>query len=607
MRRQIGRIKQLVITTVSLPLLLHTPAASQTQSSARSRIDGVVVQAGTTPAQPVVGARISLTKVNASTGANVPISGRASSVLVNMSGFTPFLGTPAWTLPPVPGGPVAPPTQETAPPIPPVTTDQSGRFVVPDLDEGSYRLLVTQNGYVRQEYGQRVFPGQGTLITLAAGQTFKDIIIQLTETGNAGGRIVDNNGMPAVGVPLQLLKANYNQTGQRVFQQAANARTNDRGEYRFYWVTPGRYYVAGGNAPANYSFQGFVNNNPNDPVDNYMLTYYPGVTDIARATAIDIKARSEAVLDFVVPKQQLFTIRGKVVNPAPAAVKGSLPAVTISLAFQTLTGMSGAFFSGQPDYDPATGIFVLRDVLPGSYVLQAVVPPFTARLPVEVTNSNLENLVVELHSGVNITGRFIADGGNLPPASTLQVQMRLASNGMQNYAVGTSPTSQAAADGSFSIPGVLQGDYRIVSNPSQDFYVKELRYNRLDALTNPVSICCNSDSATIEVVISRNVGQIDGVIVDDRMQPVPGVQAVLIPDARQRTELYKTATTDQTGNFVMRGLTPGSYKLFAWEGLENYGYFDSDVMRRAEALGKPVHVGESSKLVVEGKIIPIDN
>ena len=57
----------------------------------------------------------------------------------------------------------------------------------------------------------------------------------------------------------------------------------------------------------------------------------------------------------------------------------------------------------------------------------------------------------------------------------------------------------------------------------------------------------------------------------------------------------------------MRGLTPGDCKLFAWEGLENYGYFDPDVMRRAEAQGKPVHVGESSKLAVEGKIIPAGN
>jgi hypothetical protein len=478
---------------------------------------------------------------------------------------------------------------------------------VPGLDAGSYRLVVTQNGYVRQEFGQRVFPGQGTLISLAAGQTFNDVTIRLTETGNVGGRIVDNSGQPGVGAALQLLKATYNQTGQRVFQLAGTARTNDRGEYRFYWVTPGRYYLSGGNAAANYAFPGFGNNNPNEPSDSYLLTYYPGTTDISRATAIDIKSGSEAVLDFAVPKQQLFTVSGKVVSPAPAAANGILPAVTISLAFQTLTGSNGAFFPQHQDYDPATGVFALRDVLPGSYMLQAAVSGFSARMPVEVTNSNVENLVVAVNSGVSIAGRFILDGGNLPAANTLQIQMRLASNGLQNY-MGTAPASpNPAADGSFSIAGVLPGEYRLIASPSQDFYVKELRYNRLDALTNPVSVCCNSDAATIEVVISRNVGQIDGVIVDDRMQPVPGVQAVLIPDARQRTELYKTATTDQTGRFVMRGVTPGAYKLFAWEALESFGYFDPEVMRRAEALGKPLHVGESSKLAVEGKIIPAEN
>jgi hypothetical protein len=37
---------------------------------------------------------------------------------------------------------------------------------------------------------------------------------------------------------------------------------------------------------------------------------------------------------------------------------------------------------------------------------------------------------------------------------------------------------------------------------------------------------------------------------------------------------------------AMRGVAPGDYKLFAWEGLGNYGYFDPDVLRRAEPLGK---------------------
>jgi hypothetical protein len=271
-----------------------------------------------------------------------------------------------------------------------------------------------------------------------------------------------------------------------------------------------------------------------------------------------------------------------------------------------MNGNYGVFTMGQA-YDAATGLFTMRDVIPGSYVLQAAAWPSSARIPIEVTNTNIENLAVVVNSGISIGGAFVVEGGEMPALNTMRVQMRLVTNGLQNF-VGFAPSSQAGPGGSFLLENVLSGQYRVIVPPGQDFYVKEVRYDRQDALKNTVEVSSrNSDSASLQVVISRNVGRIDGVIVDDRMQPVPGVQAVLIPEVRSRTELYKTATTDQSGRFVLSGVTPGDYKLFAWEALENFGYFDPDVMRRSEALGKPVQVGESSKLAVEGKIIPAGN
>jgi hypothetical protein len=95
------------------------------------------------------------------------------------------------------------------------------------------------------------------------------------------------------------------------------------------------------------------------------------------------------------------------------------------------------------------------------------------------------------------------------------------------------------------------------------------------------------------------------VVSDEKLQPMPGVQAVLIPEKyRDRTELYKATTTDQTGHFTIRAVAPGDYKLFAWEALENFAYFDADLVRQVEAQGKPVHVAESSKLQVDVRVIP---
>jgi hypothetical protein len=590
------------------PLVLWLSLSYAQTVAPRGRIEGVVIQSGGASPQPVVGARVGVVKVNGTTGANLIIPGRTIGTSLTDGVNTPFPGMPTAGQRGGPAGiaPPPPPAGQTAFPIPIVTTERDGRFVVPNLEEGSYRIAVQQNGYVRQEYGQRVFPGQGTLINLAAGQVLRDITIQLTPTGNVGGRIVDGDGQPGVSVPLQLLKAIYSQFGQRVFQGVGTTRTNDRGEYRFYWVTPGRYYLVGGSSSATTGFGG-GNTSPNEAGDSYAFTYYPGTPEISRATAIDVRPGSDVLLDFVVPKQQLYSISGKVTADPVAVANGltALPPVTLSLAFQTLNGNNGVFTMGQA-FDPVTGNFTLRDVIPGSYVLQAAAPPSSARLPVEVTNSNLENLVVVVDSGVQINGRFIVEGGEMPATSTMRVQMRLVTNGVTNF-VGFAPSAQPAADGTFSLTGVLPGQYRVFAPPSQDFYVKEVRYDRSDALSSPIEVSRrNSETATMEVLISRNVGQVDGVIVDERTQPVPGVQAVLIPEVRGRTDLYKTATTDQTGRFTMRGVTPGDYKLFAWEAMENFGYFDPDVLRRSEALGKAVRVAESSKLVVETKMIPAE-
>jgi hypothetical protein len=590
------------------PLVLWLSLSYAQTVAPRGRIEGVVIQSGGASPQPVVGARVGVVKVNGTTGANLIIPGRTTGTSLTDGVNTPFPGMPTAGQRGGPAGiaPPPPPAGQTAFPIPIVTTERDGRFVVPNLEEGSYRIAVQQNGYVRQEYGQRVFPGQGTLINLAAGQVLRDITIQLTPTGNVGGRIVDGDGQPGVSVPLQLLKAIYSQFGQRVFQGVGTTRTNDRGEYRFYWVTPGRYYLVGGSSSATTGFGG-GNTSPNEAGDSYAFTYYPGTPEISRATAIDVRPGSDVLLDFVVPKQQLYSISGKVTADPVAVANGltALPPVTLSLAFQTLNGNNGVFTMGQA-FDPVTGNFILRDVIPGSYVLQAAAPPSSARLPVEVTNSNLENLVVVVDSGVQINGRFIVEGGEMPATSTMRVQMRLVTNGVTNF-VGFAPSAQPAADGTFSLTGVLPGQYRVFAPPSQDFYVKEVRYDRSDALSSPIEVSRrNSETATMEVLISRNVGQVDGVIVDERTQPVPGVQAVLIPEVRGRTDLYKTATTDQTGRFTMRGVTPGDYKLFAWEAMENFGYFDPDVLRRSEALGKAVRVAESSKLVVETKMIPAE-
>ena len=106
------------------------------------------------------------------------------------------------------------------------------------------------------------------------------------------------------------------------------------------------------------------------------------------------------------------------------------------------------------------------------------------------------------------------------------------------------------------------------------------------------------------MLLSPNAGQITGTIVDRDRNPVRNIEAVLIPNDRERHDLYRTATSDQNGLFSIPTIVPGDYKLFAWEDIEPYAYMDPDFLRRYEGMGSSVNVLESQKLSIEPKLIP---
>ena len=80
---------------------------------------------------------------------------------------------------------------------------------------------------------------------------------------------------------------------------------------------------------------------------------------------------------------------------------------------------------------------------------------------------------------------------------------------------------------------------------------------------------------------------------------------MLVPEAhRERSELFRTASTDQNGRFTIPGVPPGDYKVFAWESIESYGYFDPELLRRDDAKGQRIKIQESDKQTADLRLIP---
>ncbi len=194
-----------------------------------------------------------------------------------------------------------------------------------------------------------------------------------------------------------------------------------------------------------------------------------------------------------------------------------------------------------------------------------------AQAAVDVSGSDVDNLLLTLTPGVSIPGRLSVEGQELTTMTGFEsIHVTLAPTTPNTHEHEQLPRPMPP-DGAFSLDNVFRGEYRVmVSLPQPEFYVKEARLDSADVLHEPLRIS-GPISGMLNIVLSSQAGQIDGTLVNEQSQPVRGFQTVLIPDRfRDRTELYKTAVTDENGHFTIRGITPGDYKIFVWEAIEQF-------------------------------------
>jgi hypothetical protein len=228
-----------------------------------------------------------------------------------------------------------------------------------------------------------------------------------------------------------------------------------------------------------------------------------------------------------------------------------------------------------------------------------------AATDITIVDSDVEDVVLTISGHPVITGKVRVEGQLPASAPSLRVSLsQVPSTSMLSVSLG-SPSATARPDSTFTLSTFPEGDFRVaMSGLPPGFFLKEATLDGKDVLTKPAPF---SAAGNLEVVINGNAAQVDGRVIDDQMRAVPGIEVVLIPDtSRNRTELFKRIVTDQQGRFAFPNLTPGAYKLFAWEKLEGNAYFDEEVLKAFEPKGTPVLLEESSRKTVTVQRIPED-
>jgi hypothetical protein len=490
-----------------------------------------------------------------------------------------------------------------------VISDSSGRFVFPGLPAGRYSLTVSKPGLMTTAHGAKRPGGAGVPIVVADGEQVP-VTMRIARGAVISGIVRDPNGEPAAGVRMQVLAYGIDTTGARTLQNGTFSNsgngllmTDDRGVYRIYGLRPGEYYVqaspassgVGGRAASAAEIEWAQRavapgSSPGAaPAPGQSMTlapvYYPGTMDSSTAAAITVKAGEERsgvdfAFSFIPTAKVSGVIRGPDGSPPKLAQASLVRPDGVRLQL-------GSTLFIRPD---AEGRFTVANVPPGQYVLAArgsmqdstnpapgpmavASMPLWAMAEVSVSGQDISGLELTLAPGLTVSGKLVFDGANTAPADLTRVSVALLPKGPTTMGA---PSVVAQTDGTFSIPGVGPGEYRLSANvpagsaAASPWILKSAIVSNVDAIDVPFTVRADVGGAVI--TFTDRPTELTGSLLDTAGKPAleyfivafPVDRSFWVPGSRR----VRSARPGNTGSFRIANLPPGEYYVCAMTDLE---------------------------------------
>lgn len=439
------------------------------------------------------------------------------------------------------------------------TTDQDGYYRFTNLAPGNYSVTPSVPAYVMARKDQ-----QSKTVLVGEDEPVEGINFALVRGGVITGRVTDADGRPVIEqqIGLYAVENLEKRSGDQPMWSERFVQTDDRGIYRIFGLTPGRYKVAAGRTDDN----AFNFNTPERA--NYRQVFHPDATDHTKATVIEVSEGSEASnVDIALGRaMQIFSAGGVAIDD-----KG-MPVPNLRLEVQRRIGQRIEFVNAFAASN-SRGEFLIEGLIPGKYAIsisdQTGGDMHAEPLSFDIADHDIGGLTVKLSKGASLTGFVVLDNENKSLFSKLsEVQLRtvaMATSGVGNFA-----TSPIGPDGSFRLAGLPGGTINLMlgsmMNPvAKGFTIARVERDGIVTPSSRVEIKDGEQLTGVRVIVSYGTAIVRGMVKLENGSLPEGARILLrLAKPGETLPNFRPLTlADERGHFLIDGMPAGTYELLA--------------------------------------------
>lgn len=427
-----------------------------------------------------------------------------------------------------------------------ITTDASGSYRYFVEGAGPYRFRFSHPGYEPEFYDDQPTVQTATSLAVAQNEVISNVHVVLAQGPRVAGTVTNRAGAPVAGIEVVFWRS----LGDGYWEEYQTATTGSTGSYSTS-VTAGSYRV------------GF-----RDPSGDYATRLYGGASDVENAQDLTFALGTQYALDMELTL--IPTLRGRVTDPQGLPVQG----VEISLCSAADYGSGPQWNCGYHyTYTDVDGHYTIKGLDYRVYRLYANMwfgPYVSKYYPDHYSVETAHD--IDLSTGGIFTANLaldrpgyfqgtVRDDANAPITYGSVELYRLNSSGVREFVYAY----DIQGDGTYYFGASMPGAYYLKFVDGYGWSEAEFYADQPDlASATPINVSLNQ-TQTFDIVL-RRAPIITGTVTNAAGEPVPFAQISLYRrnDQQQWECCLAYGQTDETGNYVLRGVAPDTYTLRFW-------------------------------------------